>query len=114
MGAHGRRTGIVPRKQQPPRIADRRNFLMRISLLRDRVESFGEYPFNIPAIRGLDELDFDRPVTFFIGENGAGKSTLLEAIAVGSGTEPGARQSKLQLFDARVPFRVGECAAPEP
>jgi predicted ATPase len=28
------------------------------------------------------QLDFESPVTFFVGENGSGKSTLLEAIAV--------------------------------
>lgn len=33
-------------------------------------------------------LDFDRPVTFLVGENGAGKSTLLEAIAVACGFNP--------------------------
>jgi len=57
-----------------------RNFLIRASLLRDKVQSFTEYPFSIPAIGGLHELDFEQPVTFFIGENGSGKSTLLEAL----------------------------------
>jgi predicted ATPase len=65
-----------------------RNFLIRASLLRDKVPSFDDYPFDIPAIRDFDELDFEQPVTFFIGENGAGKSTLLEAIAVASGLNP--------------------------
>jgi predicted ATPase len=64
------------------------NFLIRASLLRDKVPSFDQYPFSIPAIGGLTELDFDQPVTFFIGENGSGKSTLLEAIAVASGLNP--------------------------
>ncbi len=32
-----------------------------------------------------NELHFDNPVTFLIGENGSGKSTLLEAIAVSYG-----------------------------
>ena len=41
------------------------------------------FPFNLPALKGLDELRFERPVTFFIGENGSGKSTLIEAIAAG-------------------------------
>lgn len=41
----------------------------------------GQYPFNLPLLRGLDELRFSAPVTFFVGENGSGKSTLLEAIA---------------------------------
>ena len=85
---HQQGTGTVPPRRGEQPAADRRNFLMRVTLLRDRVESFAEYPFNIPAIGGLDELDFDRPVTFLIGENGAGKSTLLEAIAVGSGLNP--------------------------
>ncbi|HEV8678494.1 MAG TPA: AAA family ATPase [Stellaceae bacterium] len=62
-----------------------RNFLIRVRLLRDRVPSFDAYPFSIPAIGAIDELPFDQPVTFFVGENGSGKSTLLEAIAVASG-----------------------------
>ncbi len=64
------------------------NFLIRASLLRDKVPSFDQYPFSIPAIGNLTELDFEQPVTFFIGENGSGKSTLLEAIAVASGLNP--------------------------
>ncbi|GAC1539979.1 MAG: AAA family ATPase [Vulcanimicrobiaceae bacterium] len=36
-------------------------------------------------MRGLDELAFETPVTFFVGENGCGKSTLLEALASGMG-----------------------------
>lgn len=40
------------------------------------------FPFTVPAIRTLDALLLDRPVTFFVGENGSGKSTLLEGIAV--------------------------------
>ena len=62
---------------------DARNFLVRATLLREKVASFSDYPFSIPAIGGLTTIEFDRPVTFFVGENGAGKSTLLEAIAVG-------------------------------
>lgn len=40
------------------------------------------FPFAIPALRGLREMGFPGPVTFFAGENGSGKSTLLEAIAI--------------------------------
>jgi predicted ATPase len=36
----------------------------------------------VPAIRTLEVLRTDTPVTFFVGENGSGKSTLLEAIAI--------------------------------
>ncbi len=39
------------------------------------------YPFTVPAVRELRELQFTSPVTFFVGENGSGKSTLLEGIA---------------------------------
>lgn len=60
-------------------------FLKSITLLRDRVESFGRYPFSIPAVRTLGTLALDPAVTVLIGDNGSGKSTLLEAIAVAAG-----------------------------
>ena len=41
------------------------------------------YPFTVPVIQTLENLEFDSPVTIFVGENGCGKSTLLEAIACG-------------------------------
>ena len=46
------------------------------------------YLKNIPAISGLEKLDFNKSITFFVGENGSGKSTLLEAIAVEYGFNP--------------------------
>ena len=67
---------------------DARNFLVRATLRREKVTSFTDFPFSIPAIGGLDTIEFDRPVTFFVGENGAGKSTLLEAIAIGMRLNP--------------------------
>jgi predicted ATPase len=39
------------------------------------------FPFTVPAIRTLNQLSLETPVTFFVGENGSGKSTLLEGIA---------------------------------
>jgi predicted ATPase len=53
--------------------------------MRDDVPSFDEYPFAIPAVRFLDEIELDPKVTFLVGENGSGKSTLLEGIAVAAG-----------------------------
>lgn len=41
-----------------------------------------DYPFGLPALRQLDVLRFDAPVTLLVGENGSGKSTLLEALAI--------------------------------
>ncbi|MDM0011721.1 AAA family ATPase [Variovorax sp. J22P168] len=60
-------------------------FVSRVALLRDRVESFDRYPFNLPALRGFDRLELHPRVNFFVGENGSGKSTLLEAMAVSLG-----------------------------
>ncbi len=56
-------------------------FLKTVSLLRENIRSFNEYPFSIPAIKSMDQIEFKSKVTFFVGENGSGKSTLLEAIA---------------------------------
>ncbi len=39
------------------------------------------YPFNLEILQKTDEVVFETPVTFFIGENGSGKSTLLRAIS---------------------------------
>lgn len=39
------------------------------------------FPGKLPFTKNL-YLEFDTPVTFFVGENGSGKSTLLEAMAV--------------------------------
>lgn len=60
-------------------------YVSRVSLQRDKVDSFERYPFNLPAVRMLDQLDIHPKVTFLVGENGSGKSTLLEAIAVSLG-----------------------------
>jgi predicted ATPase len=62
-----------------------KHFLLEARLLREKVPSFSEYPFSLPALRGLDEIVFDPGATFLIGENGTGKSTLLEALAVAWG-----------------------------
>jgi len=60
-------------------------FASRVTLLRDKVESFERYPFSLPAIRTLDFIDLHPKITFLVGENGSGKSTLLEALAVALG-----------------------------
>ncbi len=60
-------------------------YLRAVRLVRDSVPDFKVYPFAIPSIQSLDELELDAKVTFLIGENGSGKSTLIEAIAVLAG-----------------------------
>lgn len=63
-------------------------YLRHAELLRDQVPSFQTYPFHLPAVRTLDRLIFQKPVTFLVGENGTGKSTLLEGIAAAWGFNP--------------------------
>lgn len=60
-------------------------YVSRITLRRDKVDSFDRYPFCLPAVRSLESIDLHPKVTYFVGENGSGKSTLLEAIAVSLG-----------------------------
>lgn len=55
-------------------------FLKKITLLK-REQSDDTYPFSIPSIQSMTELELTNRVTFFVGENGSGKSTLLEGIA---------------------------------
>jgi predicted ATPase len=59
-----------------------RHFATRVTLLRDQVPSFDEYPFSLPVVRTLESIELHPRVTFLVGENGSGKSTLLEAMAV--------------------------------
>ncbi|MCD6361201.1 MAG: AAA family ATPase [Armatimonadetes bacterium] len=57
---------------------------MHLRSVKLRVEQYPtdeHYPFNLPVMRFTRAIDFDSPITFFVGDNGSGKSTLLEAIA---------------------------------
>ena len=63
-------------------------YLKSIRLERDRVTDWTSYPFSVPTVSPLDELELHPNVTFFVGENGTGKSTLLEAIAIAAGYSP--------------------------
>ena len=66
--------------------------LLRFVTVLPQARERDGYPFELPLIRALPELDLSAPVTFLVGENGSGKSTLLEAIgaSVGSVTIGGA------------------------
>jgi predicted ATPase len=56
-------------------------FLRKLVLQPERFAGIG-YPFDLPILcKGRLSLEFERPITLFVGENGTGKSTLLEAIA---------------------------------
>ena len=62
-------------------------YLTGLKIKWDKI-GHGSYIRRIPAVSNLDELMFNSPVTFFVGENGSGKSTLLEAIAIAYGFNP--------------------------
>ena len=59
--------------------------LKRVTIDRDKIDSYDNYPFNIELVKNFHELTFEKPVTFFVGENGVGKSTFTEALAVALG-----------------------------
>jgi predicted ATPase len=44
------------------------------------------FPYTVPSLASLDEIRFESPVTFLVGENGSGKSTFLEALAAAAGS----------------------------
>ncbi|MDE0649203.1 MAG: AAA family ATPase, partial [Gammaproteobacteria bacterium] len=44
-----------------------------------------QFPFDIPALQGLEVRDVATPVTLLGGENGPGKSTVLAALAAATG-----------------------------
>lgn len=83
-------------------------FASRVTLLREKVPSFEEYPFALPFVRSLEILDLHEKITIFVGENGSGKSTLLEAIAVAldSTQRVVRRTSSSQRPVALEPFRL--------
>lgn len=58
------------------------NHITSVTLHPERYPSERAYPFCLPIFHRTEKLQFDYPVTFFVGENGTGKSTLLEALAL--------------------------------
>lgn len=76
------------------------NNYIRQALIDGQTDS-SLYPFNIPAVRRLESLEFDQPVTFLVGENGSGKSTILESLAVlaGFNSEGGTKNYSFSTAD---------------
>ena len=62
-------------------------FIQRVIFDWNRIDN-DSYLKEIEAFKGIEKLDFNKPITFFVGENGSGKSTLLEALAVAHGFNP--------------------------
>jgi len=76
-------------------------FIQRLSIDWNKIES-DSYLRTIDAIRELDEIEFEKNVTFFVGENGSGKSTLLEALAISYGFNPegGSKNYSFSTYDS--------------
>ena len=67
-----------------PRRPDRRRFGPGPHVLGVRPapgHGMTSWALELPAVRAMDALRLDAPVTFLTGENGSGKSTVLEAVA---------------------------------
>jgi len=75
-------------------------YINRVILKRNEIQDYKQYPFCVPAVKGLSELALHKNVTFFVGENGTGKSTLIEAIAVNFGfnAEGGSRNFSFETY----------------
>lgn len=76
-------------------------FIDRVVIDWDKI-SEKSYLRSIGALREIEELRFNNPITFFCGENGTGKSTLMEAIAVAYGFNPegGTLNYSFSTFDS--------------
>jgi len=76
-------------------------FIQGLSIDWDKIEK-DSYLRNIESIKELEELIFEKPITFFVGENGSGKSTLLEALAVAYGFNPegGTKNYSFSTYDS--------------
>jgi len=71
--------------------------LLRCAVARERFPAQDLYPFDLRVLRGGAAIDFQTPVTFFVGENGSGKSTLLRAIARACGIHIWEEQERARL-----------------
>ena len=76
-------------------------FIRAVTIDWSKISEYS-YLWDIEAISDVDRIEFNKPVTFFVGENGSGKSTLLEAIAVAHGFNPegGSKNYLFSTYDS--------------
>jgi predicted ATPase len=60
--------------------------LKSVQFTSPRQDQMNDYPFHLPLVQAMEKLQFEAPVTIFVGDNGSGKSTILEAIAAAVGS----------------------------
>lgn len=80
-------------------MTNRNGYLQRV--MYDPPIECGDFPFNLSILSDLDQLVFDQPITFFIGENGTGKSTIMELLAglMGMNLEGGSRNQIFSTYE---------------
>lgn len=85
-----------------------RQFIQGLSIDWSKIDSHS-YLREIEALNQLEEVVFEKPITFFVGENGSGKSTLLEALAVSYGFNPegGTKNYSFSTYDSHSPILLG-------
>lgn len=78
------------------------HYIRSFELQKDKLPHKKEYPYNLPVVQYLDNINLHEKVTFFVGENGTGKSTLLEALAVGYGfnAEGGSKNFNFSTYES--------------
>lgn len=76
-------------------------FIKDVFIDWNKVEQ-GSYLREIEAIHNVNQISFNKQVTFFVGENGSGKSTLLEAMAIAEGFNPegGTKNYSFSTYDS--------------
>lgn len=81
-------------------------YLLSASIRPDLDVDYDAYPFQIPAVREIGNIDFHPNVTFFVGENGSGKSTVMEgiALALGFAAEGGTKNVRLDSAGSTSPL----------
>ncbi|WP_254907550.1 AAA family ATPase [Candidatus Enterococcus lemimoniae] len=72
----------------------------------DKALSSTEFPFNLPIAAHIEQLIFETPVTFLIGENGSGKSTIIETMAglMGLNLEGGSKNNIFTSYKEQPSF----------
>lgn len=88
-------------------------YLRSVRLRRELPE--GSWLRGLGPVRHLmagNGLEFDRPVTFLVGENGTGKSTLLEGIAVACGFNPEGGTRNFSFSTRATHSELGEYLTP--
>ena len=71
-------------------------FLKKVIIDQNRFPTRSEYPFNLEIFQRTSSLEFNTPVTIFVGENGMGKSTLLKALC---------RKCNIYMWEGEEPRR---------